>query len=170
MRPTQNAERHNGVRRFYPADSTLAAARHGKRSEGAQYEAAIGRRTQEAFTLIELMVTVVVIGILAAIAYPSYVQYTVRSNRAAAQAYLMDVAQREQQYLLDVRQYADKTTIINLVPVPANVSKFYDIDVARAGPPPTFTAKATPKSGTAQQNDGTLSIDATGTKSPPDKW
>ncbi|MHB1331036.1 MAG: type IV pilin protein [Sulfuriferula sp.] len=45
------------------------------------------------FTLIELMVTVAIIGILASIAYPSYTQYVQRANRAEARSFLMENAQ-----------------------------------------------------------------------------
>lgn len=116
------------------------------------------------------MVVVAVIGILAAIAYPSYKDYLRKGRRAAAQSMLMDVAQHQQQYLLDARSYAADLATLN-VTTPTDVSDYYDITlVATDGPPPTFTATATPLSGTDQASDVTLTIDNAGTKTPAGKW
>ena len=55
------------------------------------------------FTLIELMITVAIIGILAAIAYPSYVEHIYRSRRAEAEATLMELAQwMERNYMVNL--------------------------------------------------------------------
>lgn len=123
------------------------------------------------FTLIELMIAVAIIALLAAIAVPSYKSYIVRSNRAAAQAVLMDIAQRQQQYLLDNRSYAPDTATLG-VSVPSKVSSVYNIPAftIAAGPPPTFTVSAVPVTGNTQDGDGTLSIDQAGVKSPASKW
>ena len=56
-------------------------------------------------TLIELVVTMAALAILTAIAYPSYTQYVIRSNRAAVQSLMLDVASTEEAYILDARNY-----------------------------------------------------------------
>ena len=57
-------------------------------------------KSKHGFTLIELMIAVAIVGILAAVAYPAYTQYMIRANRAAAQSEMMDIANRQQQFLL----------------------------------------------------------------------
>jgi type IV pilus assembly protein PilE len=122
------------------------------------------------FTMVELMIAVAIIGILASIALPNYLEYTKKGRRAAAQSHLMDVAQRQQQYLLDARSYAADLTTLNIT-TPSDVSAYYTITITVGdGAPPSFTATATPISGTAQASDPTLTIDSTGSKTPAEKW
>lgn len=126
-------------------------------------------KLQKGFTLIELLIVVAIIAILASIGYPMYTGYVQKGRRASAQAHLMDIAQREQQYLMDARAYAidpNGLTALNMN-TPSDVSAYYTIAITgsnAAGTPPTFTATATPTG--VQQSDhcGTLSIDNTGKK------
>lgn len=50
------------------------------------------------FTLIEILIAILIIGILVAIAYPSYTQYKIRTNRAEVQTEMMQISQRLQAY------------------------------------------------------------------------
>lgn len=128
-------------------------------------------RRWRGFTLIELMIVVLVVAVLMAIAYPSYTKYVVRGHVAAGQAYLMDAAQREQQYLLDNRNYADTATILGLDAPQGTVVSDYTITAdITCTPAPCFILKATPRaSGLVAQHGGTynqnLTITSTGQKS-----
>src|SRR5690554_6942881 len=66
------------------------------------------------FTLIEVMIVVAIIGILAAIAYPSYDEYVKRGNRTEGQALLMDVAARQERYFSQNNEYADTAAKLNV--------------------------------------------------------
>lgn len=59
------------------------------------------------FSLIELLVALAVLGILAAICYPSYQQYVLRTYRAEATAQLLQLAAAQEQYLADYGVYTD---------------------------------------------------------------
>ena len=120
------------------------------------------------FSLIELMIVVAIVGILAAVAFPSYQSHVLKGRRASAQTHLMDIAQRQQQYLLDARSYASTLSALNMT-TPSDVSSYYTITLAAdSGTPPSFTVTATPTG--VQASDGALTISNTGVKTPSDKW
>jgi len=116
------------------------------------------------FSLIELMIVVVIVGVISMIAIPQYSQYVIRGNRAAAQAFMMDISSRQKQYLLDARSYAPDLATLSMS-APADVTRNYNLTISTtAGPPPSYTVTATPVAGSKQANDGTLTLDDTGAK------
>jgi len=124
---------------------------------------------QHGFTLIELMIVVAIVGILAAVAFPAYTDYVIRANRSAAQAAMMDIVNRQQQFLLINRTYADQATLNAIYTLPQDVATKYDSAIALGGGPvPFYTLTFTAKG--SQLVDGNLTINSTGVKTPIEKW
>jgi len=132
----------------------------------------MSRKGHTGFTLIELMIVVAVVAVLASIAIPSYRQYVIRSNRSAAQSAMMDIANREQQFLIANRAYADKAALeASGYALPAEVNANYSWALAApAVVPPTFLITLTPLAGSGQAGDVTLTLDEQGEKTPAEKW
>lgn len=120
------------------------------------------QKRQKGFTLVEVLIVVAIIGILASIAIPSYREYVIRSNRTEAQAFLMTLAQQQQQFLMDARTYAGSVAALGKT-TPAGVAEHYTIEIDTADAPPTFTITATPASA-MQAGDGNLTIDQAGNR------
>lgn len=130
----------------------------------------MARRPQHGFTLIELMITVAIVAILAAVGYPSYTSHVKKSNRRAAQAQMLDIANRQQQFLLANRAYATKAQLTTSgYTLPSDLSGKYDYDITLGtGTVPAFTITFT-ASGT-QASDGSLTFNSEGVKAPAAKW
>jgi len=93
------------------------------------------------FTLIEVMIVVAIIGILAAIAYPSYDEYVKRGNRTEGQAFLSDVAARQERYFSQNNAYITDVANIAKLGVTANSpTGKYSIVLAGGGGGYTLTA------------------------------
>jgi type IV pilus assembly protein PilE len=127
-------------------------------------------RRGNGFTLIELMITVAVVAILAGIALPSYLEQLRKGRRSSAKVTMMDIANREQQYLLASRTYADTATLLATgYAVPSDVSAYYTWAVTvDSTTVPTFTITFTAVG--SQAVDGPLTLDQAGNRSPLSKW
>jgi len=121
-------------------------------------------------TLIELMIVVGIVAVLASLAVTTYSRYVVKTNRAAAAAVLLGIANRQEQYFLDAREYAANMTTLGATP-PTEVSNNYTIATSadNTTAPPTFQVTATPISGSNQATKdtkcATLTLTSAGSKS-----
>jgi type IV pilus assembly protein PilE len=131
-------------------------------------------RREKGFTLIELLIVVVIIGILAAVAIPTYRGYTQRGRRADAKTALEQLRASQEVFRAERGRYAndgadgDALNVLrtNWGGPAATVGPYYTITmVANAT---TFTGTATATG--SQVSDGNLTIDQNGTKLPADKW
>ena len=126
---------------------------------------------QAAFTLIEVMIVVAIVGILAAIAYPSYQEFIRRSARAEARAVVLNMAQLQERNFSDRGAYA---TVDGSSAAPWVASSYfsgtnyasrkYGIAVATANSNTTYTITATPENGHSDPKCGDLTLASDGTR------
>jgi type IV pilus assembly protein PilE len=124
------------------------------------------------FTLIEVMITVAIIGILAAVTYPSYNEYIWRSHRTEAQQELIRLANLQEQLFVDQRTYTANMSDLG-VPVSEggyqiprhSDKKLYTITGTKDGRTFILSAKA---QGVQVKDTGctTLTINESGLKTP----
>ena len=177
MWPTRQRGTPAAYRICPPRDSS--SRRGASRVAGVRARVELGMRRDRGrgFTLIELIIAVVIVGILAAIALPSYNNSILRANRAQAKQFLEDIANRQEQYLLDQRTYTATIGSGGLgMTAPQETSGRYTFAAAAGGndclgtslPTPGYSITATAVG--SQASDGNLCLDSVNHKTPTDKW
>jgi len=134
------------------------------------------------FTLIELMIAVAIIGILAAIAYPSYQEYVRRTHRAEAKSEMVEIMSRLQKYKISNFSYMPNGTKVKLgdlgitvdandkVKIPYTGNAFYELSLGWVKPYANkpdieiWTLTAEPIANTMQKHDGNLILNQRGEK------
>lgn len=125
-------------------------------------------RRSTGFSLIELLVAIVIVGIVAAIAIPSYNNYFIRGSRSAAQGELMELASIEEKIFLNSNAYSSSITAAYDGTSTGGLGKTsgqttdgkYALSITATSQ--TYTLTATPVSGKSQVGDGNISISENG--------
>lgn len=131
------------------------------------------RHRQAGFTLIELMVTVLVVSILVGVAVPTYTNQMQKSRRTDARSAVLDIAAREERYMATSTAYSQTPSDLGYSGTfPQAVGAgYYNITVTLQGPPVGFIATATPVTTGPQANDTTcasFTIDQLGQRKATD--
>ncbi len=153
----------------------MQAGTSRKHLERAKREAI--RRRLAGVTLIELMIVVIIVGILASVAIPSYQRYSTRAHRTEAKTALLAVQFRQERFYLDNRKYTDDLPTLGL---PETSDKgVYDINLELTdATAQDYTATATPKTGggdngvdmTHDTECASFTINTQGVRTPSTCW
>lgn len=143
-------------------------------------------KSNRGFTLVELMVVVVIIGILAAIAIPNYQEYLRKARRSDAKSALLATAQAMERFYTENMKFSDaslgnaSTNIAKAVSPEGYYTIAFDTSPASGtvcGAAGTTNSSAgayrlcaTPTGAQANDSCGTLSISQTGVKKPDNCW
>ncbi|MEG1202744.1 MAG: type IV pilin protein [Comamonas sp.] len=124
---------------------------------------------QRGFTLVELMITVAVVGILAAIAYPSYQDYVRKSRRVDAKNTLLDLASRQERFFSVNNKYSLAAADLGYSALPYDVpssgnSSYYQLSIASTDSGKTWTATATPTGAQAKDVCSSYTLSDKGTR------
>jgi type IV pilus assembly protein PilE len=133
-------------------------------------------RKHQGFTLIELMVVVAIIGIISAIAFPSYNSYMKKSRRADAKVGLSKLADKQERYYLQQNTYATSTATLGLANPVVSDEGYYNITVSAGAGTAGFTLSAaavgvqTADTTTGAGDCTTMTLSSTGARTPEKCW
>lgn len=129
------------------------------------------RSRQRGVTLLELMTVVMIIGILASIAIPTYRSYLLRAQRTDATAALLRVAAAQEKFYLQNNRYATQAQMGLGPPAGLGIQGtergYYTLAIANVDTSLDFTVTATPTAVGPQSKDNpcaTFTIDQQGTR------
>lgn len=118
-------------------------------------------RAQAGFSLTELLIVIIIVGILAAIGLPAYQDYSRASKRSDAQQALSRMAQLQERYFTDNNRYAGNATALGYASnAPESTGGYWALTAA--GDSTKYTVTAAPTNGHSDPECLTITLDSTG--------
>ena len=130
-----------------------------------------GRHFSGGFTLIELMMVIIIVAVLMAIALPAYQNQIIRGHRGAAKGEMLELANREQQFLVANRAYTDDPNDFAYT-LPPDVAARYSLGISTVSASGIPYFEITFSAIGAQAKDGWLRLNSEGVKTSEfaEKW
>jgi type IV pilus assembly protein PilE len=126
------------------------------------------------FSLIELMIVVSIVGILAAIALPSYRSYVLRANRTEAKTALLEIQVAQEKYFIQYNKYTLTLSDLGASFLTTTPGGHYDISLDQAQDPATSYKGIADAKGSQQDDTAcsqyTLGGSGTKTATSPGCW
>lgn len=123
----------------------------------------MGIKHNQGFSLLELMIVVMVLGIIAAIAYPSYNNYIEQANRSEGRAFLMDIAAKQERYRSQNNAYILAIADVGKMGgTSSSETERYTLDITKVDGDGGYSLTATPTR--RDSKCGALTLNARGIK------
>jgi type IV pilus assembly protein PilE len=120
---------------------------------------------QRGLTLIELMVTVSIIAIIAAVAFPAYERQSLKAKRTDGIGLLMEIQSKQERYIVDNSAYtADLTKLGYSSGTPTTTKGYYQISIETSNADQSYMLTATPQGGQGDDECGALYLDNLGNR------
>lgn len=121
-------------------------------------------KTQQGFTLIELMIVVTILAVLLGIAIPNYQSYVKKTKRNDMMVELQNIASQIQAQKLAKGSFANVNTDLLVGDYPKGSQSLYTVSISPDPLTSEWELTATPKAGKQMAGDGNLTLNATGKK------
>lgn len=121
-------------------------------------------KQQHGFTLIEMMIVVAILGVLAAIAYPSYQQYVIKTKRTDMMSEMHNIAAQIESRKLAQGSYSNALLTGLGGDYPRQGPALYDVTFTPATLTRKWEIKSEPKTGMQMAGDGDLTLNYQGVK------
>tara|TARA_Y100000766_G_scaffold172347_1_gene147920 strand:+ start:644 stop:1024 length:381 start_codon:yes stop_codon:yes gene_type:complete len=121
------------------------------------------------FTLIELMIVVIIMGLLASIAYPAYQEQVMKTRRAEGQSALLHLATAIEHYYTVNLSYSGATSPSVLGHSATSTNGHYTLTISDLSDT-TYTLSATPAGAQAGDSCGVLTLNQAFVQTPTNCW